>query len=102
MKPIILMPMFATAALPAASQTPVQKPKFEVTSIKARTASNPSGTGIISIPGGRLVANDNTLSSLAFWAYRSSSGKPLLRNQIIGLPSWADTDHFDFQAKPEG
>jgi hypothetical protein len=26
----------------------------------------------------------------------------LLRSQIIGLPSWADTDHFDFQAKPEG
>jgi len=94
--------MFAIAVMPAASQTPAQKPAFEVVSIKARAASSPYFTGIISIAGGRLVANDNTLTALAFWAYRSSSGKPLLRSQIIGLPSWADTDHFDFQAKPEG
>jgi uncharacterized protein (TIGR03435 family) len=102
MKLIVLMLIFALAVMPAASQTPAQKPAFEVVSIKTRAASSPFFTGIISIAGGRLVANDNTLSALAFWAYRTSSGKPFLRNQIIGLPSWADTDHFDFQAKPEG
>jgi uncharacterized protein (TIGR03435 family) len=97
---VLAMAVNGIAALSVAQTA--QKPAFEVVSIKPITSSNPFGTRPISITGGRFVANDNTLRSLASWAYRSSDGKPLLRSQIVGLPAWAETDRFDFQAKPEG
>jgi uncharacterized protein (TIGR03435 family) len=83
------------------AQAPAQKPAFEVASIKANTASYGFGTPI-SVAGGRFAANLISVSGLINWAYRSSTGTPFLRTQIIGLPSWATADHFDIQAKPEG
>jgi uncharacterized protein (TIGR03435 family) len=97
---VLAMAVSGIAALSVAQTA--QKSAFEVVSIKAITSSNPFGTRPISTTGGRFVANDNTLRSLTYWAYRSSDGKPLLRSQIVGLPAWAETDRFDVQAKPEG
>jgi uncharacterized protein (TIGR03435 family) len=99
---VLVLSMAVSGIVALSVAQTAHKPAFEVVSIKAITSSNPFGTRPISIAGGRFVANDNTLSTLTYWAYRSSDGKPLLRSQIVGLPAWAEADRFDVQAKPEG
>jgi uncharacterized protein (TIGR03435 family) len=100
MKAIILMLMFAMAALQAASQTAAQKPQFEVASIKTsppgRTVDN-GGLALRFTPG-RLSATNSSLMELIAAAYR------LPHWRIVGGPNWMDadmmvtTDRFNVQA----
>jgi uncharacterized protein (TIGR03435 family) len=80
------------AAPPQAPDTgPLQ---FEVASIKP----NRSGGGQVSIgiqPGGRLTATNVTVRELIRLAYQV---QPF---QILGGPSWLNSDRFDIQAKAE-
>ncbi len=76
-----------------------QKPSFEVTSVKLNTSGRDGGT--IGPKGDRLVATNVTLKTLLSYAYLPPNGL-LLNSQIVGGPDWANTDHFDIQAKPEG
>src|SRR4051812_35791883 len=62
MKPIVLMLMFAMAAVYAVSQTPGQKPAFEVASIK-RNMSSTEGSSMGG-GAGRFVARNMTLRAL--------------------------------------
>jgi hypothetical protein len=81
----------------AAQIPPAQKPLFTVVSIKA----NKSGNRIVlptASPGGRFSATNVWLRSLLQFAYRPRNGL-LTRNQIVGGPSWMDTDQFDIEAK---
>ena len=76
-------------------------PTFEVASVKRNRAgaTGPSGTRFL--PGGQYIATNVTLSGLMSSAY----GAPLqglLRDQIVGGPSWIDSDGFDILAKAEG
>jgi len=84
---------------PLFSQSPVQKLKFEVVSLKL----NRSGVRNRSIgaAGGRFVATNVSLRALLDYAYRTRSSG-LLDSQIAGGPPWLDTDRFDVEAKPEG
>jgi len=80
--------------MPAASQTPAQKPAFEVASVKP--TSTPSGPGQIGRPpGGRLTATNVPLMFLIQNAYRV---RPF---QVIGGPAWMATDHWDIDAKAQ-
>jgi uncharacterized protein (TIGR03435 family) len=91
----------ALAAIPVLPQEPVsQKPSFEVASVK-RNASG-YGPSAIATPGCRFVATNVLLKMLVRFAYNPASGGFLPMNQIVGGPSWVDTDRFDVQAKPEG
>jgi uncharacterized protein (TIGR03435 family) len=69
-------------------------PSFQVASIKQNTA-NPPRRGVRTPPGGQLVAENATLQLLILNAYS------LQRFQIIGDPSWAETDGYDIVAKAE-
>ena len=91
--------VIAAAVLPAASQTPAQKPSFEVASVKL----NNSAVARSTIGGGaaRFLATSKTLRALMQFAY-SKEGLFLSSDQIIGGPDWLDTDHFDIEAKPQG
>jgi uncharacterized protein (TIGR03435 family) len=78
---------------------PAQKPSFSVVSIKA----NKSGNRIVlpsASPGGRFSATNMWLRSVLEFAYRPRTGL-LMRNQIVGGPTWIDTDQFDIEAKAE-
>ena len=66
MKPFLLMLVFAMAAMPAASQTPAQKPAFEVASVKTNT----SGDNRVSVDAakGRFAATNASLRILIRYA----------------------------------
>lgn len=57
--------------------------------------------GTIGPKGDTFFATDVALVNLLMYAYSPPNGQ-LLRQQIIGAPDWAGTDHFDIQAKPGG
>jgi hypothetical protein len=68
---------FALAVIPAASQAPVQKPSFEVASVKPVNAGPTAGQrGASGLPGGvydienhRFTARRVTLYALVKWSY---------------------------------
>jgi uncharacterized protein (TIGR03435 family) len=80
------------------AQTPsgtVDKPKFEVASVRENTADD--GKIMIGIqPGGRFNAVNVPLWDLIRQAYG------LQRSQIIDAPDWTETARFDIIAKAEG
>src|SRR5215471_20409472 len=109
MKSVVLMLLLAMAAIPAASQTLAQNPKFEVASIKPDV----SGAGVINLDTekGRFLASNMTLRTLLRYAFdrqlpedgrgRTSvlfSGNAGI--QVVGGPGWITSDHFDVEGKP--
>jgi hypothetical protein len=89
-KVVLVVAAIAAAVMAVASQTPpAQKPSFEVASVKPTKIRGP----INETPGGRFIAAGQSLRGLIGNAYR-------LRDfQIIGGPSWVDTDLWEIQAK---
>lgn len=87
--------------LPAAlAQQPAAQPPitFEVASIKP-SAPSPMGQHNVSIgmaPGGRFTAQGVSARMLM------SIGFGVKEHEIIGGPSWLDTERFDISAKPDG
>lgn len=74
---------------------PVDKPKFEVASVRENT----SGDGKIMFgiqPGGRFNAVNVPLWALIRQAYA------VQRTQIVGAPDWTERARFDIVAKAEG
>jgi uncharacterized protein (TIGR03435 family) len=109
MKRIVPMVAFALAVMPAASQTPAQKPSFEVASIKLNT----SGDDRVSVDAamGRFAATNVSLRILVRYAYDRRLPEDEMRRaaflfsstaalQIIGGPGWMNNDRFDIEAKP--
>jgi uncharacterized protein (TIGR03435 family) len=97
---IVQLALMTTAVIPVLSQTPTaNKPSFEVVSVKRNTSGN--GPGSLNTPGGRLIATNVTLRPILKLAYRPADGQ-LLDDQIIGAPSWVDSDKFDIEAKSAG
>src|SRR5215831_10146404 len=92
---------FALAVAPLSSQTPGQKPSFDVISVKP---SPPLGTGgPIRIGGGpqgdRFTMNSATLRMLLQMAFQRSGNTSLAGQlQIIGGPGWMDSERYDIQA----
>ena len=85
---------------PAAAQT--ERITYDVISIKRHAPDAPRSGNDPLNEGGRLRLLGVQLSILMTAAFRAP-GAPhqLKRSQIIGLPSWADTELYDVEAKPE-
>src|SRR5262245_44462459 len=98
-KVMLLVAAFAFAAIPLLSQTPPSsKPAFEVISIKPTAPSQNfiRGGGA---RGDRYTMSGASLRMLLQNAYqRPSTGGPAGQLQIIGGPSWIDSDRYDIQA----
>jgi uncharacterized protein (TIGR03435 family) len=76
-----------------AQSTP--RPEFQVASVKPNTA-NPQRHMVRSQPGGRLITENAYLLQLILAAY------DVQPYQVVGGPSWLNTDGYDIEAKPEG
>lgn len=76
-----------------------QRTCFEVVSIKANKSGQSNGS--MGPRGSRFLARNVTLSALLMYAYRPPNGQ-LFDAQMIDVPDWAKTEHFDIDAKPEG
>lgn len=74
-----------------------QSPSFEVASIKPSPSQPGPLRNVLWLPGGRMTATGLTLRELVRSAY-VGDGIQLL-TQIVGGPSWVDTDRFDIVAK---
>jgi uncharacterized protein (TIGR03435 family) len=72
------------------------KPAFEVATIK-RNVSLAEGGSVGMQPGGRFRAVNADLRFMIATMYRT--GPRLFASQIIGLPDWATSDHWDITAK---
>ena len=87
------------AALPVLSQTSAPpKLSFDVISIKP----NPPNVRCTAVGGGfrgnRYTVVCSTLRMLVQRAYQRLSTTPIAPIQIIGAPSWIDSDRYDIQA----
>jgi uncharacterized protein (TIGR03435 family) len=78
-----------------AAQTPPKPTAFDVVSIK-RDLSESGASTIGFERGGRFAAANEPLVRLISVAYATAIDLP--RTQIIGGPSWIDTDKFDVRA----
>ena len=97
MKRLELMLIFGMAAVSVASQTtPVRKPSFDVVSVKPNKLGGPPVR--MGTQGKRFIAENYPLILLIQFAYRPLSGV-LLREHVIGGPSWINSDRFDIDAR---
>jgi uncharacterized protein (TIGR03435 family) len=92
---IVLPAVFALFASSGWPQASLDSLKFEVATLKDSPPGEP-GAGIRPLPGGqRYEAVNLTLKGIMVAAYRVKA------DQIVGGPSWIDTDRFDMNAKAE-
>src|SRR5688500_16443844 len=75
------------------AQTPADKPKFEVASVRENTSDDSRMMFGIQ-PGGRFTATA-PLAQVIRFAYG------LQRSQLYGAPDWVETARFDIVAKAE-
>jgi uncharacterized protein (TIGR03435 family) len=89
--------LVVAALVLAAGQTAAQDdlPSFEVVSVK-RNRSGAEGQSMRLQPGGRATITNSTLRPVIQLAYR------LLPQQLVGGPSWLDSDRFDIVAQAQG
>jgi hypothetical protein len=71
------------------------RPEFQVASIKPNTAVGARGMGVRALPGGRLTTTNAPLMMLIQNAYSVQA------SQVVGGPSWINSDGYDIEAKPE-
>ena len=69
---------------------------FEVASVKPNAATN-APVGVRLLPSGQLVATNNAVRLMIGEAWGSEAIQT--PSQIVGGPSWIDTDHYDINAK---
>ena len=86
--------LVAVALAAPAAQTDT-RPAFAVAAIKYNRSGDTAQRMRLQ-PGGRLVVTNQPLRRLIIFAYS------LQPQQLVGGPSWLDTDHFDITAQAEG
>jgi uncharacterized protein (TIGR03435 family) len=87
--------LLVTCAAALSSVSAQAPPAFEVASIRRNAAANQQGGGLAGPqPGGRFIAIGATLRRLVAGAYDDM--------QIVGGPSWLDSDRFDINARASG
>jgi uncharacterized protein (TIGR03435 family) len=89
----------AFAVFPLLSQTP-KKPSFEVTSVKP-TAPGPNFIRGGAPRGDRMDLTGANLRMLLQISYGRMAAGPGPQIQIIGGPTWIDSDRYDIQAKAD-
>ncbi len=90
------IPTLVTGLFLSVCTAVAQKPAFEAATIKPNASGQDGGS--FGPRGDRFVGTNVTLKALLSYAYAPAGGS-LLRAQIADGPDWADTDHFDIQAK---
>jgi bla regulator protein BlaR1 len=70
--------------------------KFEVASVKPNDGKDVKRVALMMQPGGRLQAENVPLNMLVRFAYE------IQEFQIVGLPDWKNSEHFDINAKTNG
>src|SRR5262252_5674097 len=73
-----------------------EKITFEVASVKPNSATN-APVGFRVLPSGLLVATNFAVRVMIGEAWGSEAIQT--SSQIVGGPSWIDTDHYDINAK---
>jgi uncharacterized protein (TIGR03435 family) len=79
---------------PPKMMDPKAKPEFEVATIKPSDPSRP-GWGITVNPSGMFRTLNTNLNDLIKFAY------DMHPKQVVGTPTWADSEKFDIEAKPD-
>ncbi len=79
-------------------------PSFEVASIKPNHSG--SGFATFGVPGmlapkDRFIATNITIKGLILWAWAPGTTRPLPDDQVVGGPSWINSDRYDIDAKLE-
>src|SRR3954467_11956679 len=93
-KPLLVAAVTLAAFVIVRAQEP-KPPAFDVASIKP--AADPTSFSFSMVqPGGRYIGQNMPLRLLIKTAYGVHD------SQIIGGPSWIDSDHWDINAKAEG
>ena len=100
-KQIANLVILLVSALPYMSVAQNAPSAFEVASIKP-SPSSVRGATTMMWPPGRFMATNVSVSDLVAFAYSAANRPPLLKEQIIGGPSWTETDRFEIQARREG
>jgi uncharacterized protein (TIGR03435 family) len=70
-----------------------QEPAFEVASIRPTPATVTKPGDIQTMPNGRVLATNITAKALILRAYG------LVDAQLLGVPAWMESDHFDVDAR---
>jgi len=93
-KVVLVVVATVMAVMMAASQTPPAKePAFEVASIKPSKPGT-TGGGIRPLPGGQTyIASNVSVRLMIKLMYKITD------TQIVGAPSWIDTERWDVEAK---
>jgi len=79
---------------PPKMMDPNAKPEFEVATIKPSDPNRP-GWGITVNPSGVFRTLNTTLNDLIKFAY------DMHPKQVVSAPTWADSEKFDIEAKPD-
>ena len=83
----------AAIVMSGPAQQPVQKPSFEVASLKRNADKLLTMSGLMPSPGGRVSVKASTLKGMLQSAYRVKG------REIVGGPDWIDTERYDIEAK---
>src|SRR5262245_9027055 len=75
-----------------------QKPSFDVVSVKPNNLGGPPRR--IGTEGNRFIAENVPVVRLIQLAYGFGASR-LLRDQVIGGPSWINTDRFDVETRSD-
>jgi uncharacterized protein (TIGR03435 family) len=100
---VLVVSAIATAVMPAAAQAPpAQKPQFEVASVKpSKSVDTTGGRSNLDQRGDNVIITKFSLRMLIAQAYDLPSLSEA-SDRIFGAPNWADSEHFDIEAKAEG
>jgi uncharacterized protein (TIGR03435 family) len=98
----VVLVVAASAAIAAAAQHTAQKPALEVASIKPNKSVDTTGArSNIDQRGGTVIITKFSLRMLIAQAYDLPSLSDAF-DRILAAPSWAESEHFDVEAKAEG
>src|SRR6266478_4061960 len=86
-------------AMPLLSQTPAQKPSFEVASVKPNKSANARPKEEF-FPN-RYLGMSVTLRALIHAAYGIPNPYAYGRHYLVGGPDWLDSERFDVEGKVE-
>jgi len=90
---LVLLIAVVMAGTRVSAQVPEAPPQFEVVSIKRSTADTGAG-GIRTLPDGTMVLVNQPIRSIL------GGASPEPAQQVIGYPSWVETERYDITAKP--
>jgi uncharacterized protein (TIGR03435 family) len=98
----VILPSPAQTGKPVAPETAATPQSYEVVSIRQNNSGKNSNSDRIN--GGVFSAENFTLSQLVFDAYLRLSASDhgiIMRDQVVGLPGWADADRFNVEARTD-